>query len=187
MSRASRRLPSTRLTKLFSRQKKTAQKNIEQRIKAIEDRTEITNLVYLYTEAIRNGKQSDCLKLMVENACIELHHANPAEPGKTELLNRFVGVKAIATSFEETAGASAHIWPMIHNLRIELEGNHAKSRCVMMSAIWPHGTGHVGEYRDTYARLAEGWKFTSRVFTNFGDTAGRYAQQAHEEYCLIKK
>ena len=107
-------------------------------------------------------------------------------PGDSEFRRRFEGREQILASYGETAGQSARIWPMIHNLRIELEGNQARSNCVMMSAIWPHGKQYVGEYNDTF-RIVDGeWKFTSRTYLVFGDTDGRYSKDSYSDYVAAK-
>ncbi len=156
------------------------------RIAAIEDRDAITDLVYRYAEAIRNLATHECLDLLTEDVVIELRHADPHRPGESTLLNRFAGRQQFASSFVETAGSDARIWPMIHNLRIELDGDSARAVCVMMSAIWPYGKEYVGEYRDQFRREWEGWRFTSRIYTVFGDTSGRYSVDAYADYVSVK-
>lgn len=161
--------------------------DLEQRIKALEDHQAITDLIYRYTESIRRQRPKDCLAYFSTDALVELRHTDTERPGHSTLHDRFIGKEEIASSFDETAGASACIWPMIHNLRIELDGDRASSCCVMMSAIWPHGKEYVGEYRDTFRREEGGWKFTERIFTLFGDTDGQYPQAAHAAYEAVKR
>ncbi len=152
----------------------------------MEDREAIADLVYRYTEAIRNGRQVDCLDLFVDDATIEIHHADPRVAGRSQISSRFAGKGEIAGSFTQVAGENARIWPMIHNLRIALDGDTASSNCVMMAVVWPHGKEYVGEYHDTYRREPGGWKFVSRRHTLFGDTTGRYSLDAHAEYLSVK-
>lgn len=161
--------------------------DLAQRIQAIEDHRAITDLIYRYTEAIRNQRPADCLDYLADDAVVELRHTVPDRPGQSTLHERFVGRQELASSFDQTAGSSACIWPMIHNLRIELDGDEARACCVMMSAIWPHGKEFVGEYRDTLRRDADGWHFTERVFTLFGDTDGQYPEAAHAAYETVKR
>src|SRR5690606_8273445 len=99
----------------------------------------IAALIYRYTEAIRLGNPTEVLAMMADDAVVELHHADPCDPGKTELLTRFVGHAEIRHSFADQAGAGAQVWPMIHNLRIELDGETARTICVLESAVWPVG------------------------------------------------
>lgn len=160
--------------------------DLARRVQAIEDHRAITDLIYRYTEAIRHQRPVDCLDYFTEDAVVELRHTIPDCPGQSTLHERFVGRKALASSFDETAGSSARIWPMIHNLRIELDGDRARACCVMMSTIWPHGKEYVGEYRDTLRKGPDGWLFTERVFTLFGDTEGQYPEAAHAAYESVK-
>jgi hypothetical protein len=76
---------------------------------------------------------------------------------------------------------------MIHNLRIELDGDRASSTCVSMAAIWPHGTDTIGEYRDTFRKEDGIWRFASRAFVVFGRSDGAFAVQAYEEYEAAKR
>lgn len=161
--------------------------DLEQRIRALEDRQAITDLIYRYTESIRQQRPRECLDYFSDDALVELRHTDPEQPGQSTLHQRFAGKKAIATSFDETAGASAHIWPVIHNLRIEVDEDQATACCVMRSTIWPHGKEYVGEYRDAFRREQGTWKFTARVFTLFGDTDGRYPEAAHAAYEAVKR
>jgi len=157
------------------------------RIQAIEDHQAITDLVYRYTEAIRHGREKTCIELMTDDAVVEVHHADPTNPAEGTRLSRFAGRDEIIDSFRTTAGVNVNIWPMIHNLRIELNGDTASSVCVMMATIWPHGKEYVGEYRDTYRRDNGEWKFSSRTHSMFGDSAGRYASDAHKDYISVKE
>lgn len=161
--------------------------DLEQRITALEDRQAITDLIYRYTESIRQQRPKECLDYFTVDALVELRHTDLEQPGHSRLQDRFVGKKEIASSFDKTAGASAHIWPVIHNLRIELDGDQASSCCVMRSVIWPYGKEYVGEYRDTFRRDQGSWKFTARVFTLFGDTEGQYPDAAHASYEAVKR
>ena len=160
---------------------------LERRIDELESREAIAALVYRYAELIRLGRPSETLDLIAEDAVVELRHADPDDAGQSTLLRRFVGHDEIRTSFREHAGEGARVWPMLHNLRIELDGDQARSVCVLLSAVWPLGKQFVGEYRDTYRRIAGSWKLTSRSHIGFGDTEGVYAREAHEAYQTAKQ
>lgn len=160
---------------------------LERRIEALESREAITTLVFRYAELIRLGRTTETFELMAEDAVVELRHADPADPSTTTLITRFVGHEQIRGSFREHAGEGVRVWPMINNLRIELDGDQASSVCVLVSAVWPVGKQFVGEYRDTYRRIGGTWKLTSRSHIGFGDTAGLYAREAHEAYQAAKQ
>jgi hypothetical protein len=155
---------------------------LEARIDALESREAIAALIYRYTEAVRHGQPSEVLAFMAEDAVVELRHADPDDPEHSELIVRFVGHDEIRHSFAEHAGPGARVWPMIHNLRIDLDGDRASSICVLESAVWPLGKQFVGEYRDTWARRQGAWQITSRKHVGFGDTAGLYARESYEKY-----
>lgn len=156
------------------------------RITAIEDRAAITDLVHAYAECVRNRTPAACVALFTSDAVVEIRHADPKVPGVSHPGMLFRGHAEILPSLDDTAGESARVWPMIHNLRIMLDGDAASSTCVMMSAIWPHGKEYVGEYRDTFRRVAGEWKFASRTYVVFGGTDGRYALDAFDDYVAAK-
>ncbi len=160
---------------------------LERRIEALESREAITGLVYRYAELIRLGRPSETFQLMAEDAVVELRHADPADPSSSTLITRFVGHEQIRGSFREHAGEGARVWPMLHNLRIELDGDQASSVCVLASAVWPVGRQFVGEYRDTYRRIEGAWKLASRSHIGFGDVTGLYAREAYEAYQVTKQ
>jgi hypothetical protein len=160
---------------------------LERRIEALEAREAITALVYRYAELVRLGRHSETLAFMAEDAVVELRHADPDDPSTTTLITRFVGHEQIRHSFREHAGEGARVWPMLHNLRIELDGDHASSVCVLASVVWPVGRQFVGEYRDTFRRVGGTWKLASRSHVGFGDTTGLYAHEAHLAYQATKQ
>jgi hypothetical protein len=161
----------------------SGQGDLERRIAQLEDREAIRDLVYRYTELVRFERMEDEGSLLFTPDVIwELHHADPLRPGESTLQRRVEGPEAIAGSFEENAGAGAQVWAMIHNLRIELEGDQARSTCVLATAIWPHGRQMVGEYRDRFRRTENGWLFAARTYVLFGDVAGNYAAATHQDY-----
>lgn len=159
---------------------------LERRIDLLESREAIANLVYRYTEAIRSRAPTEVLDLMLETATVELHHADPDEPSVTRLLVRYDGREELRGSFAEQAGAQARVWPMLHNLRVEIDGDDASSVCVLQSAVWPAGKEFVGEYRDTFRRVDGRWFIASRRHIGFGDTTGQFAAEAHLAYQAAK-
>ena len=159
---------------------------LEQRLAAIEARQEITDLVHRYTECVRDRCEGEVADLMAPDAWVELHHGDALLPGESAMHERFVGREEILGSFARVAGQQAVVWPMIHNLRIELDGDTAKSRCVMVSSLRPHGYQFIGEYRDTFARIDGRWLFTSRRFTGVGDLDGQDSLQVHAQWQTVK-
>lgn len=160
---------------------------LERRIDELESREAIAALVYRYAELIRMGRPSETLSLIAEDAVVELHHADPDDPATTTLIKRFVGHDEIRYSFADHAGEGARVWPMLHNLRIDMAGDRASSVCVLASAVWPVGRQFIGEYRDTFRRIDGAWKLASRSHIGFGDTQGSYAREAYEAYQATKQ
>ena len=160
---------------------------LERRVDELEGREAITALVYRYAELIRMGRPSETLDLIAADAVVELRHADPGDPSSTKLITRFSGHDELRHSFREHAGEGARVWPMIHNLRIEIDGDRASSVCVLASAVWPIGKQFVGEYRDTFRRIDGTWKLASRSHIGFGDTTGVYAAEAYEAYQTAKQ
>jgi hypothetical protein len=156
------------------------------RIALIEDREQITDLVFRYTECVRDRCEGAIAELMTEDACVELHHADALAPGQSECHERFVGREEILGSFGKVAGEMAVVWPMIHNLRIELDGDEARSRCVMVSSLRPHGLQFIAEYRDTFRRVDGTWLFATRTFVGIGDLEGKSGEDVHADWQKIK-
>jgi hypothetical protein len=75
---------------------------------------------------------------------------------------------------------------MIHNVAIELDGDRARTVCVMASAIWPVGQQFVGEYRDEVVRTPAGWRFASRTYRLIGEVGGKFAGEARKVYQAAK-
>lgn len=157
------------------------------RIDALESREAITGLIHAYARYVRLETPQRCLELLWPDAEIELWHADPEHPGEGIPHRHFVGHDGIRSSFVETAGASARIWPMIHNVEIELDGDRASATCVMDSAIWPHGMQYVGEYSDRFERRGGVWKFVYRRYLIFGNASGEYAAEAYRTYEAAKE
>ena len=159
---------------------------LARRIDAIESRQQIADLVHRYTECVRDRTESEVANLMTDDAWVEIHHGDAFAPGETVLKDRFEGREGILGSFKSVAGLDAVVWPMIHNLRIELEGDHASSRCVMASSVRPHGMQFIGEYHDTFRRTGGKWLFTSRVFIGIGDMDGNTGSDADDAWQVVK-
>lgn len=159
---------------------------LERRIGELESREAITSVLYRYAEAIRGRQQARVLDLMLDDTIVELRHADPDDLTNTELVARYAGLDEIRGSFIDQAGDAARVWPMIHNLRIEVDGDEASSTCVLASQIWPHGVQYVGEYRDTFRRVGGVWRFASRTHVGFGATDGQFSREANEAYQAAK-
>jgi hypothetical protein len=159
---------------------------LERRLDEFESREAIARVIHRYPEAIRDASPMSVLELMLDDTVVELRHADPGQPSRSDLVVRYTGREAIRGSFAEQAGAEARVWPMIHNLRIEVDGDSARSTCVLHSAVWPAGKQYVGEYRDTFRRIDGKWYFASRAHIGFGELGGEFSREAHAAYQAVK-
>lgn len=155
---------------------------IRQRLDQLETRQEITDLVHRYTEFIRMRTPGECASLMTDDAWVELHHSDAMAPETSEQHERFAGKPQILESYTAVAGEGTVVWPMIHNLRIEVDGDNASSRCVMASILKPLGEQYIGEYRDTFRREDGRWLFSSRQFVGYGTMGSGTGHDAHANF-----
>ena len=156
-------------------------------VRLLADRQEIADLVHRYAEFVRDRTERRCVELMTEDAWIELRHGDALQPGEESTHQRFEGREAILGSFRQVAGVGVVVLPMIHNLRIEIDGDSAHSRCLMVSSVRPLGAEFVGEYRDTFRRVEGHWRFASRTFIGFGDMAGGTGADAQVRFEAVKQ
>lgn len=155
---------------------------LEQRIAAIEDREAIADLILRHAEHIRSGTEAGAGDLFLPDAIYELGRIDPERPGEVVITDRIEGVAAIVGSKDEVAGEDERLCPMIHNIRIVLDGDRATSICVSMTTLWPTGMNFIGEYRDRFARVDGVWRFATRAFIGFGAIDGMSAEAAGEQY-----
>ena len=161
--------------------------SLAQRLAEWDDRQAITDLLYRHAEHIRSGTIHLAHDLFMPDATFDLSHFDPERPGHLILLDRTAGGAQITEAKDAFAGSAARLWPMIHNVRVELDGDRATSVCVSHTVIWPHGKDFVGEYRDSLKRDGGVWRFAARNFILFGDTDGKFATQSHEEYLAMRR
>lgn len=161
--------------------------DLARQVELMASRQEIADLVHLYAEFVRDRTEQRCADLMIADAWIELRHGDALAPGEEATHQRFEGRDAILGSFRQVAGTGVVVLPMIHNLRIEIDGETASSRCLMVSSVRPLGSEYVGEYRDTFRRIDGRWYFASRIFIGFGDMAGGTGAEAQARFEAVKQ
>ena len=159
---------------------------LEERLREMEDKAAIGALIHRYAECIRLREKAACQALLCDDAWFELRHVDPQDPMADKLVTRLEGSAAMVGGYDTEAGAANSVWPMIHNLTIDWQGDHAHSVCVMASAIWPIGQQFVGEYHDELVRTAQGWRFASRTYRLIGEVGGKFAAEAREIYQAAK-
>lgn len=134
----------------------------------VNARQAIADLVYTYALHIRKGNGAGCTDLFTEDAVFEVREAAPASGDSGRTRSRLTGREAIVSYITSASSGETRVCPMIHNLLIQVSGREAASTCVMTSVVWPTGLPMIGEYEDQF-RDEDGWRFSSRVFTVFGE------------------
>ncbi len=138
---------------------------VDARIRLLADQAEIADVIYRFQEGV-DGKDPDliltCLapetELDLEDGFVVrgIEHAN-------DYFRNFVGVKQVDL---DDIDASTHV---MANLRITVEGDTASAHFVGVSHLFGKRSGQPTAlirglgYDDTYARLEDGWKMTSRA------------------------
>ena len=159
---------------------------LEQRIRELEDKAEITRLIYRYAECIRFRDPAGCRALLCDDAFFELRHIDPDDCSKDSLIRRMDGADAMVGSRDDEAGSKTVMWPMIHAPTVIVEGDTATANCLSETAMWPFGRASIGEYRDSFVRTSQGWKFVSRRFRLYGDSTGRLAAESRAYHQSVK-
>lgn len=130
----------------------------------LEARAAITDLVHRYAHAVREGDGAAFGKLFTDDATFEVR-----EPvaGQTETVSRtnIAGGEAVASHLAKSIASGGDLCPLIHNLLIDIQGDEASSRCVMVGAAGAGVGRFMGAYQDRYRREPDGWRFTARIFT----------------------
>lgn len=159
---------------------------MEARIVELEDKAAISSLIYRYAECIRYRNPAACRALLCDDAWFELRHIDPQDASRDSLIRRMEGADDIVGSRDDEAGAGTIMWPMIHAPTIAVNGDAATSTCLSETALWPFGRASIGEYRDTFRRTPQGWRFASRTYRLIGDNSGRYAAESRAHHQSVK-
>lgn len=159
---------------------------LEARIVELEDRAAIVALIHRYAECIRYGDLAACRALLCDDAWFELRHIDPGDASRDTLIRRMEDADNIVGARDDEAGAGTIMWPMIHAPTIVVKGDVATSTCLSETCLWPFGRCSIGEYRDTYRRTPQGWRFSSRTYRLIGDNAGRFAKESRALHQSVK-
>lgn len=130
----------------------------------LQSRVEIADLVHRYAFNVRTGKGLDCASLFIPDAEFEIREMNPQDPDSQRTRQRLVGRDAIVDYIVKSTSHGILVCPLIHNLLVEVEGDHARGHCMMTTRSWPAGYELVGEYQDSF-RFQSRWLFESRLYT----------------------
>ena len=140
-----------------------------ERLDQVESRLAIAELIHSYARCIRYDQPDQVGALFTEDGIFELREGHPDKAEHT-VKYRLEGRNSVHAQMSHNKG-TAHPVPLIHNLIVEVDGDHATSTCVMNGTIY--GTTHaiMGEYRDTHHRVHGKWLFAERIFTMFASAS----------------
>ena len=131
-------------------------KDIEVRIRRLEDRAEIIELTARYCRYVTEAAKEKVAALYTSDGVFDRSNASSTiARGRAELLETY-----------GNSGPNAYL-PVIHNHVIELNGDEATGTCVVESPVRAgKPTGFVSRYEDKYRRVNGKWLFAERkVFT----------------------
>ena len=125
--------------------------NLEERIRAIEDRDAIVELTARYCHMARSGNVEGIVDLFSDDGVMEV--GDRVSKGHDTLLALY------RKSFE-------HLCPLpcVHNHTVTLDGNSATGWCSVEIRMVQNGEAitAAGHYEDTFRRVGAEWKFAHR-------------------------
>jgi len=134
--------------------------DIESRIKMIEDRAQLTELVGRYSQCVSQGLGQELVNMFTADG-------------------NFIAGKARATGHNELEAIFLHmspgnLVPLVTNLTLQVDGDRATGSSTLFSVIpGDEIKTYAGYYEDEFVRTDGSWKFSKRHFTFFYDQAGR--------------
>ncbi|MEW9855291.1 nuclear transport factor 2 family protein [Novosphingobium sp. M1R2S20] len=139
------------------------------RLKQVEARLAIADLVHAYALAVRRDRPEDVEQLFAPGATFEVREGAPDREDHT-VVQRFESPQDLVSYLVSGKGRS-HPVPLIHNLLVEVHGDRAFASSMMAGPIFGTGNEVFGEYADSFIQHGGEWRFSSRVFTLFRDPA----------------
>jgi ketosteroid isomerase-like protein len=123
----------------------------------IADELAIRTLTASYTDGVNRGDVDDAMRTYADDAVFTMMD-RPSVVGRT----------AIADVLRATVERYELITQLVHSGVVQLDGERARARWQITELqVARDGMRRlvVGRYEDEHARLAGGWRFTSRAFT----------------------
>ena len=132
--------------------------SLEDRIRLLEDRAALSELIARYAMYVAQGKGDDLGALFTEDGRFR---AGQREFAGAALRPFFAAMKPLNTL------------PLVGNLMLEIDGDDARGQSTLFARM-PKETviTYSGHYDDVFRRTADGWKFVSRDFTFYHDSSG---------------
>ncbi|HWE68824.1 MAG TPA: nuclear transport factor 2 family protein [Acidimicrobiales bacterium] len=139
------------------------------RLRELEDRAEITDIVSRYGDGVRRGDAASIAACFADDASLDHGHGQSVE-GIEAIRQYFGAVKDSAASkavmnFDEKAAST----PVMSNVLIDLDGDtaHCESMCLAIHAGFRDGEGSIivrgTRNIDDLVRTPEGWKIRKRL------------------------
>ena len=121
------------------------------RLRRLEDRAAIQDLITRYTCHVGRGEGAEVTALFADDAVFYMG-ARTVE-GVAELRKFYSSLKPQA------------LVPMVQNFLIDVDGDVARGTCKIHSLWSGSGPGFCGWYEDSFRRGPNGWLFATRKFT----------------------
>lgn len=127
----------------------------ETKLRELADLETIRDLARRYAHCVWQKDVDGAIDLFTDDATMDMGDRPP-----------IVGRESLLESYRQTFEANVFL-PFVHNHVIEIEGDVATGTVYLDLRSIDDGkpmTGH-GYYKDRYARVGNGWKFSYRLLT----------------------
>lgn len=141
--------------------------DIAERVRRLEARGAIADLIHQYALAIRSGRPEDVGVLFTDDGFFEVRDASVPGAAEFTVRSRLDGRAAVLAYVGKSAGSGLRVLPMIRNILVTVEGRTATATSLMDSRTWPAGGEVVGEYQDSFREEGGQWLFAGRIYTMF--------------------
>lgn len=133
---------------------------------ATSDRDAVSDLVHRYAMLVRERRGDEVAGLFATHAVYEMREVDPVDrDAPTRLRSRLEGPVDIAAYVARSGAGPVRLYPLIHNLIIDVKGQIAHATCLMQSKTFPPGNEVFGEYDDHFVHDGTDWRFASRTYT----------------------
>jgi len=133
-------------------------KTLEDRIRLLEDRAALHELIARYAMFVAQGKGAELGALFTSDGRFR---AGQREFAGEALKPFFAAMKPLSTI------------PLVGNVVLDIDGDNARGQSTLFSRV-PKETivTYSGYYEDVFRREGGAWKFVSRDFTFYHDSSG---------------
>ncbi|MFT3965461.1 MAG: nuclear transport factor 2 family protein [Sphingobium sp.] len=139
--------------------------DIDERVRRLEARAAITDLIHRYALHIRRGEPEHCAALFTQDAGFAVRDADGPDAGDVTERAHPRGREAVMAYVTASSSHGFRVVPMIRNILVTVDGRTATATSLMSSRTWPAGAEVFGEYRDSFREEDGRWLFAGRIFT----------------------